>query len=126
MAIVDRQASQEERGSRIHCFMERFHAAAISIELEMERRPWVAPVIVLTLMATFGWWFAGKRMLWLDEWATYRSSTMPRSISTMEMLRKGIDLVPPLFIETERMAVAIFGPTEQGIRVPAIRVWIGT
>jgi len=120
VAVSEIKPSNGDNTDSIHFLVKRAHAGATRMEAALERHPWAVPILVLTLLAAFGWWFAGKRLLWLDEVATFMTSTRPRSISIMEMLREGVDLTPPLFFEAERASVALLGATDQGIRAPAI------
>ena len=60
------------------------------------------------------------RPFWYDELFTYNVATLPGFRAMWDALTHGADLNPPLFYVVTHAAVSVFGPTEFGLRTPAI------
>src|ERR1700733_206895 len=63
---------------------------------------------------------ASFRPFWYDELFTYNVATLPGFRAMWDALRHGADLNPPFFYVVTHAAVSVFGPTEFGLRTPAI------
>ena len=94
------------------------HQVATRMDLLLERWPWgiAAPALILLLL--YGFWLAGRRELWFDEICSLISAQC-QAYSSVDIVRIGFDLSPPLFIYLQRLSVQLFGATEQGLRVHA-------
>lgn len=91
---------------------------AVRMDLFLERWPWGIAAPALFVLLLYGWWLAGQRELWFDEICSLISAQC-REYSSVDMVRIGFDLSPPLFIQLQRWSVQLFGATEQGLRVHA-------
>jgi hypothetical protein len=63
---------------------------------------------------------AALRPFWYDELFTYNVATLPDVRAMWDALTHGADLNPPLFYVVTHAAISVFGPTEFGLRTPAI------
>jgi hypothetical protein len=63
---------------------------------------------------------AAVKPLWHDEIFTLYVATLPRVGDLWRALADGVDLNPPLYHLSVRLAVAVFGPTELAVRLPAL------
>jgi hypothetical protein len=60
------------------------------------------------------------RPFWYDELFTYNVATLPGFRAMWDAVTHGADLNPPLFYVVTHAAISLFGPTEFGLRTPAI------
>src|ERR1700733_6966197 len=60
------------------------------------------------------------RPLWYDELFTYNVATLPGYRAMWDALTHGGDLNPPLFYVVTHAVISVFGPTEFGLRTPAL------
>ena len=60
------------------------------------------------------------RPFWYDELFTYNVATLPGFRAMWDALTHGADLNPPLFYVVTHAAISVFGPTEFGLRTPAL------
>ncbi|MCL5746203.1 MAG: glycosyltransferase family 39 protein [Acidobacteria bacterium] len=70
---------------------------------------------------------AATKPLWYDEIFTRAVVTLPSFQGSVEALRKGWDLQPPLYFGIVRASAALFGADEFGFRLPSvIGFWAGS
>lgn len=62
---------------------------------------------------------AQYRLLWADEIATFMTASRPE-IPLLDMLRSGMDVMPPLYLFLARLSVSVFGATDLAVRIPAM------
>jgi len=62
---------------------------------------------------------AQYRLLWADEIATFMTASRPE-IPLLDMLRSGMDVMPPLYLYLARLSVSVFGATDLAVRIPAM------
>jgi len=67
----------------------------------------------------FGVRLAQYRLLWVDEIATFMTASR-QEIPLLDMLRSGMDVMPPLYLYMARLSVSVFGATDLAIRIPSI------
>ena len=78
---------------------------------------WVFAVCALYLGPA---WFKGMRPFWYDELFTLYVSQLSDMPTIWTALKDGADLNPPLFYGITRLSTALLGPSELGLRMPAI------
>src|SRR5580693_8592751 len=86
-------------------------------ELDSNSRVWLILFGVfylgLVLPASF-------RPFWYDELFTYNVATLPGFRAMWHALTHGADLNPPLFYVVTHAVISVLGPTEFGLRTPAL------
>jgi hypothetical protein len=86
-------------------------------ELDSNRRVWLILFGVFYFCLVFP---ASFRPLWYDELFTYNVATLPGFRAMWDALTHGADLNPPLFYVVTHAVISVLGPTEFGLRTPAI------
>src|SRR5580704_11135255 len=86
-------------------------------ELDSNRRVWLILFGVFYFCLVFP---ASFRPLWYDELFTYNVATLPGFRAMWDALTHGADLNPPLFYVVTHAVISVLGPTELGLRTPAI------
>ena len=78
---------------------------------------WFVLIGLLYLIATA---LNAVRKFWFDELFTFYIARLPNMATVWKALMDGADLNPPLFFAATKGAMAVFGPGEYAVRIPAM------